>query len=511
MKKKAIKKLSSLTRRRITALTIFFIGNLIFFLTKWMLFKYNDIHIDQVLFQIKSPAVGTNKNIMNSAYIRIGLFSVVLTLIEVLLHFLLCGDIKPLKKKPLYEKYSLSSVTSFFKNSVVPFSLAMLIFSLSFFVIKLKLVEYFKIATTESDFIKTHYVAPTDDVLTFPEEKRNLIYIYLESMETTLTSSSDGGGQINNYIPELTQLAKDNISFSNTDRLGGALPFAGTTWTAAAMFAQTSGMIIKVPINANYYGGENSFVPGISTLGEVLERHGYEQTLLIGSDARFAARDSYFTDHGHYNIVDTQSLKDEGRLDPDYHEFWGFEDAKLFDYAKEELQKLYETGKPFNFTMLTVDTHFPDGYVCDYCPDTYDQQYANVYACSSAMVYEFIEWIKTQPYYENTTVILSGDHLSMDSNFFDYINPEYQRTTYNCFINSAVEPIRTKQRQFGTFDMFPTTLAAMGVKINGNRLGLGTDLFSNSDTLTEIYGFENLDGELQKKSTFYNEKFLNIE
>ena len=56
-------------------------------------------------------------------------------------------------------------------------------------------------------------------------------------------------------------------------------------------------------------------------------------------------------------------------------------------------------------------------------------------------------------------------------------------------------------------DMFPTTLAAIGCEIEGNRLGLGTNLFSGEKTLTEKYGYDNLNAELSKKSEFYNTRF----
>ncbi len=45
-------------------------------------------------------------------------------------------------------------------------------------------------------------------------------------------------------------------------------------------------------------------------------------------------------------------------------------------------------------------------------------------------------------------------------------------------------------RTYTTFDNFPTTLAAMGVTIEGNRLGLGTNLFSSEQTLSERYGWK---------------------
>ena len=58
-------------------------------------------------------------------------------------------------------------------------------------------------------------------------------------------------------------------------------------------------------------------------------------------------------------------------------------------------------------------------------------------------------------------------------------------------------------------DLFPTTLAAMGTKIDGDRLGLGTNLYSDKETLSERYGYEYIDKELAKNSKFYNKDILN--
>lgn len=162
--------------------------------------------------------------------------------------------------------------------------------------------------------------------------------------------------------------------------------------------------------------------------------------------------------------------------------------------AKEKICKCEET----------VDTHFEDGYMCEKCPNDYGDQYANVMACSSKQVYEFIEWVKQQPFYDNTTIVLSGDHLTMDSDFCVKVDEEgkYDRRTYTAYINSAVNPVNNMKRTYTTMDNFPTTLAAMGVKIEGNRLGLGTNLFSEELTLMESVGEEELKAELKKKSEF---------
>ena len=65
-----------------------------------------------------------------------------------------------------------------------------------------------------------------------------------------------------------------------------------------------------------------------------------------------------------------------------------------------------------------------------------------------------------------------------------------------------------KNRLFTTLDLFPTTLAAMGVEIEGERLGLGTNLFSGEKTLPEKYGYEKMFEELKKKSLFYDNEIL---
>ncbi|MBQ8836209.1 MAG: LTA synthase family protein [Clostridia bacterium] len=488
------------------------LGNILFFLTLWLLQKYDKICLDQCLFQIKTSSSGVNHEIAGSAVLRVGGLSIVSTAVQIFLYLLLSGRLaEKLVGHSSYIFYCTTNACGFFRRRALPLALAIFIFCTSFFAVQLDVLAYVDTVYTDSDFIEEHYADPHTVELTFPQNKRNLIYIFLESMENTYADTSAGEPITANYIPELTALAEENVSFSNTDTNGGAYSYSGTTWTASAMVAQTSGLPVKVPLGADAYGDEEGFMPGVTSLGEILANKGYNQTLLVGSEAEFHGRESYFVGHGDYKIVDIISLKEDGILPEDYYEWWGFEDEKLFEFAKEELTALAAKEEPFNLTMLTADTHFPDGYVCEKCGAEHAEQYANVLSCSSKQVYDFIEWVKQQPFYENTTIVISGDHLTMDANFLDDIDENYTRTVYNCIVNSAVEPVNEKNREFGTFDMLPTTLAAMGVKIEGDRLALGTNLFSAEQTLTEIYGFEVLDIEMQKNSEFYNTNFLAME
>ena len=92
----------------------------------------------------------------------------------------------------------------------------------------------------------------------------------------------------------------------------------------------------------------------------------------------------------------------------------------------------------------------------------------------------------------------------MDSDFCNEIDEDYVQTVYNVVINSVVTAKNEKNRVFTTLDMFPTTLASLGVEIEGERLGLGTNLFSERLTLSEELGYEYFNNGLQKKSKFFD-------
>ena len=284
--------------------------------------------------------------------------------------------------------------------------------------------------------------------------------------------------------------------------MNGSYAMSYATWTVAGLFAQTSGLHLYLPIDGNSMDTQENFLPDLTALGDILEDQGYNQTILFGSDGNFGGRSLYFSDHGNYSVKDWYYYKEIGKLAQDYGVWWGYEDEKLFEYAKEELLSLASQDQPFNLSLLTADTHFEDGYVCELCGTEYgDNQYANVLACSSNQVSEFVSWIQQQDFYDNTTIVISGDHLTMDSDFCEDIDSDYDRKVYTAYINSAVEPENPEQkREYSTFDNFPTTLASLGVQIQGERLGLGTNLFSGEKTLIEQYGVDQMNNELMKKS-----------
>ncbi len=474
-----------------------FVVSLIGFAAVWCFNTWGDLDMDEIIFQLQSPLQGAGNGMIGD-YLLKGLLPVIVILVAYIIFAIV------IKSKIGRRIFVLTVLVLLIAGGITIQQMTWK---------RLDMGQWLKGQFSGSAFIEENYVDPKTTSIRFPEKKRNLIYIYLESMEVSYTDPEAGGAFPENLIPELTDIALREEDFSgNSGVLNGGVVYPGTGFTTGALFAQSAGLPLKVSIGGNSMEAQSSFFSNIETMGDILEKEGYRQCFLIGSDATFGGRRQLYKDHGDFEIRDYLYAKEQGWIEPDYEVFWGYEDEKLFSFAKETLKEFAEGEEPFNLTILTVDTHFEDGYICRLCDDKFgDNQYANVMACSSRQVSDFVDWICQQDFYENTTVILSGDHTTMDKDFCLDLSPDYLRKTYTAILNAdAVNQQPEKEREYSTMDMFPTTLAALGAEIDGERLGLGTNLFSGKETLTEEYGAYWLKKELVKRSEFL-EKMEQVE
>ena len=471
-------------------------------LVEWVKMTCGNVSFSIILLQLTSPIKGTDSGIINSIIKTAVVPPVLLAVAAVLCYlFIVRGmyalEDLPVKKIPRWSKICIEVVMVVFFLHTVQVQGT-----------EIGMWDYIQSVRESSDFYEKEYVNPAKVKMTFPKEKKNLIYIFMESMESSYADKEDGGTMDDNYIPNLTKLAKENINFSDKadGKLGGPTCLEATAYTVGGMVAQTAAINLKLHNSGSMFG---NFLPNLTTMGDILNKEGYQQVFLCGSEGDFAGRDTYFTSHKDFHIEDYNAAKKEGFIAPDYKVFWGHEDEILYKRAKKQLEQLSSSDKPFNLTMLTVDTHFPRGYKCRLCKDKYNRQYANVIACADQQVYDFVEWIKKQDFYKNTTIVIAGDHTTMvdtSDPIWSNLNNNYKRTVYNTIINAdcTYKENVTENRDFSTMDMFPTTLAALGVQIDGNRLGLGTNLFSGQKTLPEKLGRGYINQELKKNDKEYN-------
>lgn len=343
------------------------------------------------------------------------------------------------------------------------------------------ILDFVKAQIRTSNFIEKHYINPKTQKIIFPENKKNLIFLMIESLESSYQDKKNGGLFNNNYIPELTHIAKNNISFSHSDNTEGAIVPPECNWTVAATVAQTAGIPLKIYGDGNSMSYYQYFLPHAFTLGDILLANGYDNYALFNTDARYGGISDYLEQHGQYLIKDTRII---GNIS----------DEKLFEVAKKDLQNISQKT-PFSLLVQTMDTHF--GRLSDFKK-------------TSKAVADFLAWVQEQPFFENTVIVISGDHCNMNHSDFKNLKSltDTQRKVYVVFVNSSVIPHKMTHRQFSTLDMFPTILAALGADLEQNRLGLGTNLFSEEKTLFEQYNTSFIFDELKKRSPYYNRTFL---
>ena len=238
----------------------------------WLYNAFGNLTINEIVFQLKVPMKGTSTQMVWDFLKQCPWKIIVLTAI------LLFALIYPTKKRN--KAVGISAIVS----------VLILIISTTRIAIVTEASAYIISQIKTSSFIEEEYVAPEKVEIQFPEQKRNLIYIFLESMETTYYSTEDGGLAEKDLIPEISQLAKENLNFSSTEALGGAYTLTGTTWTVAAMTAQTAGVPLKIGIDDNDLSEYSEFLKGAHSIGEILEDNGYHNFLLLGSDAVFGGR-----------------------------------------------------------------------------------------------------------------------------------------------------------------------------------------------------------------------------
>ena len=379
--------------------------------------------------------------------------------------------------------------------------------------------EYISNQFQLSEFIEQNYVNPKKIQITFPKRKKNLIFILAESLETTFQDIKNGGSFQKNYIPELTALAHSHLNFSHTNKQEGAEVFSNSGWTIAGMVAQLAGIPLKTYGNSFNDGGNEmssvvSFLPGVWALGDILNQNGYRNVFIAGSDTTFAGKNLFMSQHGNYEIYDKPKMEEEFKRKFEIVHDRIIADSELLPIAQKKISALAQEKEPFHVLLLTGDTHML-GYLGNDCPKSiYEEkkQIEKSYKCADYRLKEFVDWIMKQPFYEDTTIVIVGDHCNMLS--FDAIlngeeREEYvlysgnNRKVYNAFINTDTPVFQSHNRKFSTLDMYPTILASIGAKIEGDRLGLGTNLFSNKRTLLEKYSYDFIEQEFKKKSLFY--------
>ena len=479
------------------SLSIIFIGYMIFATANWIIHKFGPVTYEQIMFHLNMPFDSETRLMMS--YFKNSIMTA--TIVVLVLVLLFCRKYK-------FHIKAIDKIRDYIYNKRLMISLGWLAFCCLWFFVRMNvwtMINYRNIKSETSNFYEQNYVIPQHTKITFPKHKRNLVLLFMESMEATYAKTPKHDYFDADLIPELHHLAKQNINFSDNEYIGGSYPIDGTQWTQAGLFAQTCGAPIQLPIgDANLFHPKESFYPNAWCLYDILKQKGYAESFLIGSNGEFAGMNRFVETHGKQKLLDIMYYAKRDNIKVSFEKTTKLPDKQLFEYAKEELSDLASQNKPFVFTLMTLDTHYGTAkFADDICERKYgaDNNIKNVISCSSYQIGEFINWLKAQDFYHDTVVVMLGDHLTMN----EWFSSDMNRKVLNIFIYTPNGADRTKNRIFTSFDIYPTIVESLGAKISGHRLGLGTSLFSDIPTLTESkMSVEEMDTEVRKSSKLYD-------
>ena len=318
------------------------------------------------------------------------------------------------------------------------------------------------------DYFADHYVPP-GSVKLVPGQRKNLVLIYVESLEAAYRREDLFG---RNLLAGLDALQP--VSFDSFEQM------PGTGWTIAAMVATQCGIPLKpVGILQPHDQGEliSAFLPGAVCLGDILHEQGYKNVFLGGAALEFSGKGKFLVGHQYHEVYGRDEWLSAGtpraRISG-----WGLHDDDLFINAKSKLRELHGAGQPFNLTLLTVDTHWPSGFVSEGCKQRGATKMDDLVACAADQVADLVQFIRSSGMGADTSVVVVGDHLSPPNELAAQLDSVPRRTIYNGFF---AQPAPTPNRsEVVHFDLLPTILDLIGLHPQGGRMGLGYSAFGPS-------------------------------
>lgn len=337
--------------------------------------------------------------------------------------------------------------------------------------------------------------------------QRNLIVIYLESVEDAL---ADDTLFEKNMLAPVQQATAGWATIPHLSQYeGGGWTMAGIVSTQCGVPLRSAGASVNIAeLNSLGANGEpvESYLPGAVCLGDVLHDRGYRNVFLGGADADFAGKGTFLSGHGYDEVRDLSTWQDAGEteLRPD----WGLSDRRLFALAAETVTELHESGQPFNLSVLSLDTH-EQAYAHDYCEVDTAAPMTAITLCSMRQVAGFIDYLGAMGYLDDTAVMVMGDHekfIARSNSFEAELSTLTTRTIFNRMWLPAGAGLKIQRESTDQLSMYATLLELAGVQAPDHRAGVGVSVFAPKapkGSLPTLAADEYSDVVTSRSSAFY--------
>ncbi|MHC5269104.1 LTA synthase family protein [Enterococcus sp. LJL98] len=337
------------------------------------------------------------------------------------------------------------------------------------------------------EYVKGHHAAPNPETFGIAKGK-NVIYIHLESAQQFLIDYNfvDEEGVEHEVMPFINSLyhSESTFSFDNFfHQVKAGKTSDAETLLETSLFGLNQGAFFA------QLGGKNTFEAAPNILAQ---EAGYSSAVFHGNSKTFWNRNITYTHFGYENFFDASYYD----VTPENSFQYGLHDKPFFEQSIPYLERLQQ---PFYTKFIAVSNHYPYSEFTDEeagfpMATTSDSTINGYFATANYLdtaVEEFFNYLKASGLYENSVIVLYGDHYGISNGrnktlaelvgktsdtWTDFDNAQMQRVPYMIHL-----PGQSKggihHTYGGQVDGLPTLLHLLGIDTD-RYIQLGQDLLS---------------------------------
>lgn len=346
------------------------------------------------------------------------------------------------------------------------------------------------------NYLRANQVKPSE--LFGVAKGKNVIVVSLESTQSFVINSTVNGHEI---TPFLNQFIKESYYFDNFYHQTGQGKTSDSEFIVDnSLYPLGRGAVFFTHSSNEYHA-----------LPEILNEHGYFTASLHANNKSFWNRDIMYKALGYkrFYSMDDYHVTEENSIG------WGLKDIPFFEQSIEHLKNMPE---PFYAKFITLTNHHPfelaeeDMLIPPYnsSSKTLNQYFTTVRYEDEALKI-FIERLKEEGIYDNSIIIMYGDHYGISQNHNEamsqYLGKEITPFEYAqlqrvpLIIHIPGHKGKVISKVSGQIDLKPTILHLLGIDTK-DELMFGEDLFSPEKTDFVVFR----DGSVVTKDYVYTDE-----
>ena len=326
-----------------------------------------------------------------------------------------------------------------------------------------------------NNYIKSNQIDSNHEMFSLAQNQ-NIIVISLESLQEFVIGLEINGEEV---TPFLNEFIKECYYFDNFYQQ------TAQGKTSDAEFITENSLYAADRGAAFFAKSDNHY----ESLASILNNQGYYTAVFHANEKEFWNRDEMYQSLGFDKFYDETSynLTEENSFG------WGLTDESFFKQTLDYLKKL---SSPFYAKLLTLTNHYPfelpEQYQYNSLGETSSDivnQYITTVRYLDEALKTFITDLKESGLYENTIIVMYGDHYGISESYYEALAEllQEEKVTLNQHLNLQRVPFiihlpnqkegRIISTVSGQIDMKPTLLNLIGLDSN-EYINFGQDLFA---------------------------------